>query len=119
MADPPLLRVYEKTTCTTCRRLVKLLKDRGIPFHRVDYFVDPIPRAKLEELMGKMGLRPRDLLRAREKKYKELGLKDSTWTDETILDAMVRHPDLIQRPIIERGERAVLGRPVEKVLEIL
>jgi len=119
MPDSPELVVYEKPTCTTCRKLVKLLREHGVPFERLDYFIDPIPREKLQELLLKMEISPRELLRTREKAYAELGLKDLSLDDEFILDALVQHPELIQRPIIERGERAVLGRPVERVLELL
>jgi arsenate reductase len=98
---------------------VKLLKEHGIEFERLNYFIDPIPREKLEELLGKMEMGPRELLRKREKKYKELGLKDPEIGDEEILDALTEHPELIERPIIEKGNHAVLGRPVERVLELL
>lgn len=119
MKQPETLIVYEKPTCTTCRRMVRLLNENGVEFERLNYFIDPIPKAKLRELLGKMGISPRDLLRTREKKYKEMGLRDAAVSEEEILDAMVRHPELIERPIIEKGSRAVLGRPVERVLELL
>jgi arsenate reductase len=119
MTDSHTLVVYEKPTCTTCRKLVKLLKEKGVEFERLNYFIDPLPRKKLEELLGKMALGPRDLLRKREARYKELGLKDPGLSDEAILNALVRYPELVERPIIEKGDRAVLGRPVEKVLELL
>jgi arsenate reductase len=119
MKDSTTLTVYEKPTCTTCRKLVKLLKEKGVDFERLNYFVDPLTREKLEELLQKTGLGPRELLRTREPRYKELGLKDPALSDETLLDALVRYPELVQRPIIEKGKRAVLGRPVEKVLELL
>ena len=119
MPDSSELVVYEKPTCTTCRKLVKILREHGIPFERLNYFIDPIPREKLQELLRKMEMSPRELLRTREKTFRELNLKDPSLDDESILDALIHHPELIQRPIIERGERAVLGRPVERVLELL
>ncbi len=119
MTDTDTLLVYEKPTCTTCRKMLRLLKERGVEFERLDYFIDPIPKKKLRELLAKMQMDPRALLRTREKAYKELGLKDPGISDDEILDALVKHPELIQRPIIEKGERAVLGRPVERVLELL
>lgn len=119
MKEAPTLIVYEKPTCTTCRKMVKLLKEQGIEFDRVNYFIEPLPRDKLVDLLQKMGLSPREVLRTREPRYKELGLKDPNLTDEALLDALVQYPELVQRPIIERGERAVLGRPVEAVLELL
>lgn len=113
------LIIYEKPTCTTCRKLVKLLKEKGVDFKRVNYFIDPLPREKLEDLIRRTGLPVRDFLRAREKSYKELGLKDRSLSDEELLDALEKHPDLLQRPIIQKGDRVVLGRPVEKVLDLL
>ena len=65
------LMVYEKPTCTTCRKLIKLLNERGIGYERLNYFIDPLSREKLQDLMAKMGIGPRDLLRTREKKYKQ------------------------------------------------
>lgn len=119
MAKATRLTVYEKPTCTTCRKMVKLLNEHGVAFERLNYFIDPLPRAKLESLLKKMGLGPRDLLRKREARYKELGLGNPGLSDTAILDALVAHPELLERPIIERGDRAVLGRPVERVLELL
>jgi arsenate reductase (glutaredoxin) len=113
------ITVYEKPTCTTCRKLVTLLEEEGIDFERVDYFVEPLDRERLVTLLRKAGLTPRDVLRAREPAYRELGLADPDRTDEELLDALVAHPNLLQRPIVERGERAVLGRPVENVRALL
>jgi arsenate reductase (glutaredoxin) len=113
------LVIYEKPTCTTCRQVVRILQEEGVDFERVDYTLAPLPRAKLEELVTKMGITPRELLRKREKAYQEMGLKDAALTDAEILDAMAERPELVQRPILERGARAVLGRPVERVREIL
>lgn len=111
--------VYEKPTCTTCRRLVELFREEGVEFERVNYFVEPLDRAELEALLSKAGVTPREALRKRAKPYKELGLSDESLSDDAILDALAQHPDLLQRPIVERGDRAVLARPVEKVREIL
>lgn len=81
--------------------------------------MEPIGREKLEELLAKMGIGPRELLRTREKAYRELGLADPEVSDDEMVDAMVARPELIQRPIVERGERAVLGRPPERVRALL
>jgi arsenate reductase (glutaredoxin) len=111
--------VYEKTTCSTCRSLVQLLKEHGIEFERVDYMIDPLPKEKLKDLLGKMRMVPRELLRTREPIYRDLGLASLDYTDEQLLEAMVAHPELVQRPIVERGDLAVLARPVERVREVL
>jgi len=111
------LTVYEKPTCTTCKKLVLLLKDRGYDFDRINYMIDPVPEAKLRELMRKSGLPARDLIRTKEEKYRELKLENVS--DDEIIRALVEHPELLQRPIVEKGDRAVLARPPEKVREIL
>jgi arsenate reductase len=111
--------VYQKPTCTTCRQVYKALKESGVDFDAVDYYVDPIPRATLKELLRKMGMKARDLLRTKEDVYKRLKLADRDLSDDQIVDLMVEHPDLIQRPIVERGRRAILARPAERLKEIL
>ena len=97
----------------------KLLRESGIDFDKVNYYLEPLNKAKLTELIRKMGITPRDLLRTSEPIYRELGLAKGEFTDEQIISLMVKHPDLIQRPIVEKGNRAVLGRPVENVKELL
>ena len=97
----------------------KLLRESGIPYDKVNYYVAPLSRKKLTELIRKMNLKPRDLLRKSETAYKELGLSEDKFSDTELIDAMIEHPDLLQRPIVERGDRAVLGRPTENVKELL
>ena len=112
------LTVYEKPTCTTCRNLATLLTARGIDFDRVDYHVEPLPEAKLRELVAKTGGPARDLVRRKE--IRALGLEplDDAGDDEVIA-LFVEHPQLMERPVVERGDRAVLARPVERVHELL
>jgi arsenate reductase len=113
------ITVYQKPTCTTCRQVYKALKESGVDFEAVDYYVEPIPKATLQSLLKKMGLGPRDLLRRNEPIYKELGLAERNLSDAELVDLMVAHPDLIQRPIVEKGARAILARPAERLKEIL
>lgn len=98
---------------------MKLLAEEGIDFDRVDYFIDPFDEATLRRLLENAGLGPRDILRTRDPAYKDLGLADASVSDEQILKAMVEHPGLVQRPIVERGDRAVLARPVENIRALL
>jgi len=119
MTDTARVIVYEKPTCTTCRQLAKLLREAGVAYEAVNYLLDPIPRAELARLVEVMGIAPRDLLRVREPAYRELGLDRPELTDDELLDAMAEHPELVQRPIVVYGDRAVLARPVERVREIL
>jgi arsenate reductase len=111
--------IYQKPTCTTCRQVHAALKESGIDFESVNYYVDPIPRSKLVELLRKMRMKPRDLLRSNEAIYKSLKLGEREVSDAEIVDLMVEHPDLIQRPIVEKGARAILARPPERLKEIL
>jgi arsenate reductase len=112
--------VYEKRTCTTCRNLSALLAERGIDFDRVEYHVEGLAEEKLRELLRKGGMKPADLLRRREPLVAELGLGgDDLPPDDELIRLMAEHPEIVQRPIVERGDRAVLARPVERVLEIL
>ncbi|HEX5886507.1 MAG TPA: ArsC/Spx/MgsR family protein [Pyrinomonadaceae bacterium] len=97
----------------------KLLRESGIPFEKVNYYIEPLSRKKLTELIRKTKLKPRDLLRKSEPIYKELGLAKGDFSDSELIDLMIEHPDLLQRPIVERGDRAVLGRPTENVKELL
>ena len=113
------ITVYEKPTCTKCREADRLLRESGVDFDKVNYYLEPIGEEKLRELLGKMGISPRELLRTGEPVYKELGLGARELSDDEIIRLMAEHPDLIQRPIVERGARAVLGRPTERIKELL
>jgi arsenate reductase len=113
------ITVYQKPTCTTCRQVHAALRDAGVDFDSVDYYTDPISKTKLKELLKKMRISPRELLRTKEEVYRKLRLGEREVTDDEIVGLMVTHPDLMQRPIIEKGSRAILARPAERVREIL
>ena len=113
------LTVYEKPTCTKCREMDKFLRETGVDFSKVNYYIEPLTKKKLTELVKKMNIDPRELLRKSEPIYRELGIAKKDLTDSQLIALMVEHPDLMQRPIVERGDRAVLGRPTENVKELL
>ncbi|MBX9689267.1 MAG: arsenate reductase (glutaredoxin) [Candidatus Obscuribacterales bacterium] len=113
------ITVYEKPTCSKCREMVKVLKEKGIDFEKVNYYIEPLDESKLSELIGKMKISPRELLRSSEAKYKELNLANSKHSDQELISLMVKYPELMQRPIVEKGSRAVLGRPTENVNKLL
>ena len=115
----PNITVYQKPTCTTCRQVYAALKEAGVDFNAVNYYVDPIPKAKLKELLRKMETPVQELIRKKEDIYKQLRLAEKKLTDEQWIDLMVKHPDLIQRPIVEKGSKAILARPPERLKEIL
>lgn len=116
---PDRITVYQKPTCTTCRQVHAALRDAGVDFEAVNYFTDPIPASTLRELLRKMGMTPRQLLRTKEARYKELDLGNRQLSDDELIELMVTNPDLIQRPIVERGSRAILARPAERLRDIL
>jgi arsenate reductase (glutaredoxin) len=111
--------IYQKPTCSTCRQAVQLLKESGKPFMAVNYYEKPFTKSQLKALLKKAKLSPRDVLRTKEDIYKELGLAKKSLSDDTLIDLMIEHPDLIQRPIVEKGEKAWLARPAEVVKNIL
>ena len=111
--------IYQKPTCTTCRKVYQALKESGVDFEAVNYYLDPIPKQKLKELLKKMGIRATELLRTKEPIYQELKLRERKLSEEETLDLMVKHPDLIQRPIVEKGTKAILARPAERLKQIL
>jgi arsenate reductase len=110
--------VYEKPTCTTCRKLSALLAERGIEPERVHYHVTGLTEAEIRDLLAKAGARPRDVLRTREPAH-AVHVAGRDLSDDELIALMARHPELVQRPIVMRGDRALLARPVERVLELL
>jgi len=112
------ITVYEKPTCTTCRSVVKLLNENGINFEKVNYYIEPFSKSKLKSLLKKMGMKAEELLRKNEAAYKQLNLQNNPMSEDELIERMIQEPDLVQRPIIEMGDRAILARPPEKVNEL-
>ena len=112
------ITVYEKPTCTTCRKTVKMLNEMGVEFDRINYYIEPFTKAKLKKLLKKMDMKPSELLRKNEAAYKELDMKNNNYSETQILNFMIENPNLVQRPIVEKGEKALLGRPIEKIKEL-
>jgi len=110
------ITVYEKPTCTTCRKVVGILKEKGIDFEEVNYFIEPLTKDKLESLLKKLGMKPSELLRKNEKAYKTLDL--GSYDEGQILEMMLLESSLIQRPIVEKGDKAILARPPERIYEL-
>ena len=113
------ITLYQKPTCTTCRQVYAALREAGVDVRAVDYFVDPLSKSKLQELLRKMGMPARQLLRTKEVRYKTLRLDARQLSDDELIDLMVEYPELMQRPIVEKGGRAILARPAERLKEIL
>lgn len=116
MAD---ITVYHKPTCTTCRQALQVLKDSGTPFTAVNYYEQSFTKEQLRKILKKAGLAPKEVLRTKEDIYKELGLAKKELSDDALLDLMVKHPDLIQRPLVVKADKALLARPAENVKRLL
>lgn len=116
MAD---ITIYHKPTCTTCRQAVQMLKDSGTPFTAVNYYEQAFTKEQLKKILNQAGLSPKDVLRTKEDIYKELGLAKKELSDDAWLDLMVKYPDLIQRPLVVKQNKALLARPAETVKTLL
>lgn len=120
MAKPKTpLRIYHNPRCSKSRETLELLRRRGLEPEVVEYLVEPPDERTLDQLLRQLGLEPRELMRQKEDLYTELGLHQGEHRRQELIRLMVQHPILIERPIVVCGDRARLGRPPERVLEIL
>ena len=111
--------IYHNPRCSKSRQTLGLLKERSVEPTVIKYLETPPTADELKRILKLLGMKPRDLMRKREKEYKELGLDDETLSDDQLIQAMVEHPRLIERPIVIGNGKAALGRPPEQVLDIL
>ena len=117
MSNTPV--IYHNPRCSKSRQTLALIEGKGIKPEIVLYLEKPPTQKKLKELIAMLGISARDLLRKSEQAYKDLNLADKTLTDSALVKAMVENPKLIERPIVVAGQRAVLGRPPENVMELI
>lgn len=113
------LTLYHNPRCSKSRSALELLEARGLTLAIVRYLETPPTAAQLRALLDKLGLSARQLLRTGEDEYKSLALANSELSEAELIEAMVEHPRLIERPILVAGDKAIVGRPPERVLEIL
>jgi arsenate reductase len=113
------LMLYHNPRCSKSRSALELLQARGLAPEVVLYLETPPDAVQLRDVLSKLGMGARQLLRTGEDGYKQLNLADQSLTDEQLIAAMVAHPKLIERPILVAGDKAVIGRPPENVLELL
>jgi len=111
------ITVYEKPTCTTCRVVKRHLGESGVDFEAINYFEQPLTADTLKKLLKSAGLKPSECLRIKEEAYKKY-VAGKNLSDDQMIAAMVAHPELIQRPIVVKGGKAVLARPIEKLKEL-
>ncbi|MEH6468912.1 MAG: arsenate reductase (glutaredoxin) [Porticoccus sp.] len=114
-----MVSIYHNPRCSKSRQTLALLEERGIEPEMVLYLETPPDAKALKEVLQKLDIPARQLLRKGEDAYKENNLADDSLSEEQLIDAMVANPKLIERPIVINGEKAALGRPPEQVLDIL
>ena len=111
------ITIYQKPTCSKCRATLAILDESGQAYESVNYYETPLTADKLRELIQKLGLSARDIFRQDESAARELDL--DTMSEDDLIKAMINNPDLMQRPIVVRGENAKICRPPENVRELL
>ena len=111
--------IYHNPRCSKSRQTLQLLEDNNIEPKIVEYLKTPPSKTELTRILKMLNMKPRDLLRKKEAEYMAQGLDDTSLSDDQIIDIMLAHPKLIERPIVVAGSQAALGRPPEKTLEII
>lgn len=114
-----MITIYHNPACGTSRNTLELIRKAGFEPQIIEYLKTPPDRATLEGLIARMGIRPRELLRQKGTPYAELGLAEDRWSDAQLIDHMLAHPILINRPIVVAPRGVRLCRPPERVLDIL
>jgi arsenate reductase (glutaredoxin) len=113
------VKIYHNPRCTKSRQTLQLLKERGVEPEVIEYLKTPPSIAELADILDKLGMEPRTLMRKKEAEYKANGLDNSALDKQALISGMVNHPILIERPIVIANGKAALGRPPETVLKIL
>lgn len=111
--------IYHNPRCSKSRETLKLLEENGIEPQIALYLKEPLSADSVAKLVEQLGVSVRDIIRTSEAEYKENGLSDKALTDQQLLDAIAQYPKLLQRPIVVKGNQAVIGRPPENVLELI
>ncbi len=111
--------IYHNPRCSKSRQTLQLLRDKGVEPDIIEYLKNPPNLAEIKKLLGLLGMLPRELMRKKETPYDERGLADESLSEEDLIAAMCTDPVLIERPIVVKGKKAVLGRPPENVLDLL
>ena len=112
------MKIYHNPRCSKSRDSFNLLTEKGIEFETVEYLKTPLTKEELKDLLVKLNIPAKDLVRKGEKDFKEK-FKGKELSEEQWIDAMLQFPKLIERPIVVRGDKAVIGRPIEKVIDLI
>ncbi len=113
-----MVQIWHNPRCSKSRAGVKYLEDKGVEFEIVKYLDNPPSVKEIAEVLRKLGMGARELMRTKEAIYRELGLKNEH-DEQKLVEAMAAHPRLIERPVVINGDKAVVGRPAERIAEVL
>ena len=111
--------IYHNPRCSKSRETLQILRDKNADPEIIEYLEQPPTVAELAAIIARLGVGARDLLRTTEKIYQDAGLDDDSLTEDEIIEAICEHPALLQRPIVVAGDKAIIGRPPARVLEII
>ena len=112
-------KIFHNPRCSKSRQALQMLQDNNCDIEIINYLETDLNASLIKDVLHKLSLKPRDILRTSEQDYKDNNLKEDNFSDDDLIDYMIKHPKLIERPIVIKGHRAVLGRPPENVLELI
>ena len=112
-------KIFHNPRCSKSRQALQLLKDNNCKIEIISYLEIDLKVSLIKNILKKLTLKPRDILRKGEQEYKDNNLKKDNLSEEDLINYMIKYPKLIERPIVVKGDKAVIGRPPEKVLELI
>lgn len=112
-------KIFHNSRCSKSRQALQILQDSNCDIEIINYLETDLDVSLIKDVLKKLSLKPRDILRTSEQDYKDNNLKEDDFSDDDLIDYMIKYPKLIERPIVIKGHRAVLGRPPENVLELI
>lgn len=113
------ITIYQKPTCSTCKQIYQAIEESGIDFESIDYYTTRISNEKIKELVHKIGIPMKDILRKKEDIYEQLRIGEKDFSDDQIIELIGVYPDLLVRPIVEKGEKAIIAKPISKIKAFL
>jgi arsenate reductase len=112
-------KIFHNSRCSKSRQALQILQDSNCDIEIINYLDIDLDASLIKDVLKKLSLKPRDILRTSEQDYKDNNLKEDDFSDDDLIDYMIKHPKLIERPIVIKGHRAVLGRPPENVIQLI
>ena len=114
-----MIKILHNPRCSKSREALALLQQQALQVEVIEYLKTPLTASELTALLAMLGIPARQLLRSKEDEYKQLGLDDMSLSEQQLIDAMAQQPKLIERPVIIKGNKAVIGRPASNILSLL